>query len=269
MEADYHARMKKLLPLPILLFALTCTSVAEARTVYRCVQKGSVSLATAPEPGSKCTAQTFDDNAAKIPNLWGANGKQSGVLYERQQDGKTVYSTRNLPGSTPVLTYTVTPPPGAFAHSGLGSIGKPKIDVHADIFKSAAKTYKIDDAWLRAIAHAESDFNAMAISPKGAEGIMQMMPATSAEYKVKNPFSPTESINAGAKMLSELQRRYKGDRQLATAAYNAGIGTVTRYGGVPPYAETVSYIQKVDALYELYQKALTPVKRKNNRKKKA
>jgi soluble lytic murein transglycosylase-like protein len=70
-------------------------------------------------------------------------------------------------------------------------------------------------------------------------------------------------------MLSELQVRYKGDRQLVAAAYNAGIGTVTRYGGVPPYAETISYIEKVDALYELYLKALTPVKRNNNRKKKA
>lgn len=261
--------MKKQFALLALMFALIAVPIAEARTVYRCVQKGTVSLATAPEPGSKCTAQTFDDNTAKIPNLWGANGKQSGVLYQREQDGKTVYSTRNLPGSTPVLAYTVTPPPGAFAHYGLGSVGKPKTDVHSDIFKSAAKNNKIDDAWLRAIAHAESDFNAMAISPKGAEGIMQMMPATSAQYKVKNPFSPVESINAGAKMLSELQRRYKGDRQLATAAYNAGIGTVTRYGGVPPYAETLSYIQKVDALYELYQKALTPVKRKSSRKKKS
>lgn len=267
-QADYDAPMKKLLALLGLMSVLTGIPAAEARTVYRCVQKGTVSLATAPEPGSKCTAQTFDDNAAKIPNLWGANGKQSGVLYQREQDGKTVYSTRNLPGSTPVLTYTVTPPPGAFAHAGLGKVGKPKTDVHSAIFKSAAKAYKIDDAWLRAIAHAESDFNAMAISPKGAEGIMQMMPATSAQYKVKNPFSPTESINAGAKMLSELQRRYKGDRQLATAAYNAGIGTVTRYGGVPPYAETISYIEKVDALYELYQKALTPVKSKSSRKKK-
>lgn len=266
---SYDSRMNKVLSLIVLLPALSFVSEAEARTVYRCVQKGTVSLATAPEPGSKCTAQTFDDNAAKIPNLWGANGKQSGVLYQREQDGKTVYSTRNLPGSIPVLSYTVTPPPGAFAHAGLGSVGKPKTDIHSELFSAAAKTNKIDDAWLRAIAHAESDFNAMAISPKGAEGIMQMMPATSAQYKVKNPFSPKESINAGAKMLSELQRRYKGDRQLATAAYNAGIGTVTRYGGVPPYAETLSYIQKVDALYELYQKALTPVKHKSNRKKKA
>lgn len=265
----YHDQMKKSLYLLLLLSSAVLLPEAEARTVYRCVQNGSVSLATAPEPGSKCTAQTFDDNAAKVPNLWGANGKQSGVLYQREQDGKTVYSTRNLAGSTPVLSYTVTPPPGAFAHAGLGKVGKPKTDIHSELFSAAAKTNKIEDAWLRAIAHAESDFNAMAISPKGAEGIMQMMPATSAQYKVKNPYSAKESINAGAKMLGELQRRYKGDRQLATAAYNAGIGTVTRYGGVPPYAETMSYIQKVDALFELYQKALKPVQRKSRRKKNA
>ncbi|MGH8106425.1 MAG: lytic transglycosylase domain-containing protein [Arenimonas sp.] len=260
--------MHKALLLPIFLLATLATiPEAEARTVYRCVQKGTVSLATAPEPGSKCTAKTFDDNAAKVPNLWEMNGKQSGVLYQREQDGKTVYSTRNLPGSTPVLTYTVTPPPGAFAHYGLGKVGKPKPDVHADIFSAAANTNKIEDAWLRAIAHAESGFDANAVSPKGAQGIMQMMPTTSAQYKVKDPFSPKESIQAGAKMLSELQRRYKGDRRLATAAYNSGIGTVTRYGGVPPYAETLMYIEKVDALYELYLKALKPVKKKSSRKK--
>ena len=162
----------------------------------------------------------------------------------------------------------MTPPPGAFAHAGLGKVGKPKTNIHSEIFLAAAKTNKIDDAWLRAIAHAESNFDDKAISPKGAQGIMQMMPITSAQYKVKDPFSPTESINAGAKMLSELQRRYKGDRQLATAAYNAGIGTVTRYGGVPPYAETLAYIEKVDVLYVLYSKALTPAKRKSTRKKK-
>ncbi len=266
MYADHDPSMKKALTLLTLLLVFLGSPELQARTVYRCVQKGTVSLATAPEPGSKCTAQTFDDNAAKVPNLWGANGKQSGVLYQREQDGKTVYSTRNLPGSTPVLAYTVTPPPGAFAHSGLGSVGKPKIDVHSDLFKSAAKKNKIEDAWLRAIAHAESNFDDRAVSPKGAQGIMQMMPTTSAQYEVKDPFSPTESINAGAKMLSELQARYKGDRQLATAAYNAGIGTVTKYGGVPPYKETILYIEKVDALYELYLKALVP-KKKIKRKK--
>ena len=79
-RARYDPLMNKMLSLLVLLPVLGFFHEAEARTVYRCVQNGSVSLATAPEPGSKCTTQTFDDNAAKIPNLWGANGKLSGVL---------------------------------------------------------------------------------------------------------------------------------------------------------------------------------------------
>jgi Transglycosylase SLT domain len=236
---------------------LASVTDAQARVVYRCVRDGSVSLATAPEPGSKCKAQTIDDNAAKLPNLWGVNGTQKGVLYERLQDGKTVYSTRDLPGSTPVLAFSVTPPPGAPAHSGLGQVGQPKTAVHSDLFKAAAKANRIDDAWLRAIAHAESDFHSDAVSPKGAQGIMQLLPATSVEYRVKDPFSAAQSIQGGARYLGSLLRRYKGDRRLAAAAYNAGIGTVTRYGGIPPYAETLAYVDKVDALYALYSTALS------------
>src|SRR5918993_588862 len=227
-------------------------ATAAARTIYRCVQGGTVSLATAPEPGSKCVAKTVDDNAAKLPNLWGINGTQKGTLYEREQDGRTVYSTRNLPGSKAVLSFSVTPPPGAPAHAGLGRVGKPQTKVHANLFKAAAKANRIDDAWLRAIAHAESGFQSDAVSAKGAQGIMQLMPATSVEYRVKDPFSPAQSINGGARYLGALLRRYKGDRQLAAAAYNAGIGTVARYGSVPPYAETQTYVAKVDALFALY-----------------
>ncbi len=245
---------------------LAAAPLAQARVVYRCIQHGTVSLATAPEPGSKCTAQTVDDNAAKLPNLWGVNGTQSGVLYERQQDGVTVYSTRDLPGSTPVLTFTVTPPPGAPAHAGLGHIGQPRTDIHSEIFKSAAHANRIEDAWLRAIAHAESDMQADAVSPKGAQGIMQFLPKTSAEFKVADPFSPAQSIQGGARLLGSLLRRYKGDHHLAAAAYNAGIGAVARYGGIPPYAETLAYVEKVDVLFERYTVALK-VPAKHRRKK--
>lgn len=189
-------------------------------------------MATAPEPGSRCQAQIVDDNAAKLPNLWGVNGTQKGVLYERLQDGTIVYSTRNLPGSTPVLSFTVTPLPGAPAHAGLGRVGKSRTKEHSAIFTAAARANKIDDAWLRAIAHAESGFQADAVSPKGAQGIMQLLPATSIEYKVEDPFSPTQTIQGGAKLLGTLLRRYKGDRRLA-AAYNAGVGAVARYKGIP------------------------------------
>ena len=255
---------------PLLPLALAATlafaSGAHARVIYRCVQGGTVSLASAPEPGSKCTAQVVDDNAAKLPNLWGMNGTQKGMLYERQQDGKTVYSTRNLPGSTPSLAFTVTPPPGAPAHAGLGKVGKPQTGVHSDTFKAAARANRIEDAWLRAIAHAESGFQADAVSSKGAQGIMQLLPATAVEYRVKDPFSPAQSIQGGARYLGALLRRYKGDRQLAAAAYNAGIGTVARYGGVPPYAETRAYVAKVDALFELYSAALKAGPRARNKK---
>ena len=244
--------------LPLLMIALlACLSeAAQARIIYRCVRDGTVSLSTAPEPGSKCTAQTVDDNAAKLPNLWGVNGTQKGTLYEREQDGKLVYGTRNLPGSRPVLSFTVTPPPGASAHVGMGKVGTPRTKVHADTFMAASRANKIDDAWLRAVAHAESNLQADAVSPKGAQGIMQLLPATAREYRVLDPFSATQSIQGGARFLGSLLRRYKGDRRLAAAAYNAGIGTVTRYKGIPPYAETQAYVEKVEALYGLYTTAL-------------
>ena len=78
----------------------------------------------------------------------------------------------------------------------------------------------------------------------------------SVEYHVPDPFSPQQSIQGGARYLGELLRRYGGDRRLAAAAYNAGIGAVQRYGGIPPYAETQTYVDKVEALYALYAKAL-------------
>jgi hypothetical protein len=243
------------LPLLLLALAAFAAPVAHARTVYRCVQGGTTSLATAPEPGSRCTAITYADDAAKLPNLWGANGRQRGTLYQREQDGRTVYSTRNLPGSTPVLAFTVTPPDSP-AHAGLGAVGKAQPEVHSPLFKAAAKANRIDDAWLRAIAHVESGFSAGAVSPKGAQGVMQLMPATARQMRVRDPFSPAQSIDGGARYLGELLRRFHGDYRLAAAAYNAGPGAVVRYGGVPPYAETQAYVEKVELLRSRYASAL-------------
>jgi len=240
--------------LVVTLFSGAAT--AHARTVYRCVRNGSVSLATAPEPGSRCVAKHIDDDAVKLPNLWGALGVVNGTLYEREQDGRAVYSTRKLPGSTPVLSFTVTTPPGEPAHAGLGQIGKPQLDRYASQFRSAAKKHGVDDAWLRAIAHVESGFDANAISPKGAQGVMQLMPETARAYGVTDARSAAQSIDAGARHLHGLLRRYRGDFTLASAAYNAGVGAVTRFGGVPPYRETQAYIAKVQALHARYRRAI-------------
>ena len=235
---------------------LVAASPAQARTVWRCVRDGTVSLATAPEPGSRCEARQIDDNAVQTPNLWGSMGVFSGTLYEREQDGRLVYSTRRLPGSRVYLRFTAVTPPGEPAHPGLGRVGKPRLEPFAAHFRAAAKANGLEDAWLRAIAHAESGFDARAVSDKGALGVMQLMPETAAEYGVEDPFDPEQSIRAGARHLRDLLRRYRNDRALALAAYNAGIGAVRKHGGVPPYAETRTYIDKVGALHARYREAM-------------
>lgn len=231
-------------------------NVAEARTVWRCLRDGTVSLATAPEPGSKCSANTLDDNAASLPNLWGAMGVIRGTLYQREQDGQLVYSTRNLPGSTKVLQFSVATPAASPAHTGLGHIGKPELSAYQREFRNAARVTGLDEAWLRAIAHAESDYTADAVSSKGAKGVMQLMPDVVGDYGVKDPFSAKQSIMAGARLLASLETQYGGDRMLVAAAYNAGAGAVTQYGGVPPYVETQEYVAKVGALYTRYRAAM-------------
>jgi len=241
--------------LALALFVLLAADVG-ARTIWRCLRDGTVSLASAPEPGSQCSARTLDDNAAALPNLWGRMGVFHGTLYQREQDGKIVYSTRNLPGSAKVLQYTVATPPASPAHAGLGQIGQPQLDSFRTEFKSAARVTGVDEAWLRAIAHAESYYAADAVSTKGAKGVMQLMPDVIGDYGVKDPFSAKQSIMAGARHLKTLEDLYGGDRVLVAAAYNAGIGAVTQYGGVPPYVETQEYVAKVGELYARYRKAM-------------
>jgi hypothetical protein len=229
---------------------------AEARTVWRCLRDGTVSLATAPEPGSQCSARTLDDDAAALPNIWGALGVFQGTLYQREQDGRIVYSTRDLPGSTPVQKFTVATPPSSPAHAGLGKVGKPQIEVYRSEFRTAARKTGVDEAWLRSIAHAESAFDPAAVSVKGAKGVMQLMPEVIGDYHVKDPFSPKQSILAGAELLKSLDEMYGGDLLLVAAAYNAGVGAVTQFGGVPPYVETQEYVAKVGELYARYRTAM-------------
>ena len=113
------------------------------------------------------------------------------------------------------------------------------------IFEEAAQIYGVDVNLLKAIGKAESNFQADAKSSAGAMGIMQIMPATANEYGVTNPYDPRQNIMAGAREISTLLERYDGDLELALAGYNAGIGNVAKYGGVPPFRETQNYIKKV------------------------
>lgn len=113
------------------------------------------------------------------------------------------------------------------------------------IIRDAANRYRIDSALIKAVIHAESDFVPYAVSPKGALGLMQLMPATARRHGVWRVFDPRENVEGGVRYLRWLLDRYAGNVHLALAAYNAGEGAVDRYGGIPPYRETRNYLDRV------------------------
>jgi soluble lytic murein transglycosylase-like protein len=112
-----------------------------------------------------------------------------------------------------------------------------------------AKARKVPPALVRAVIEAESGFNPDAVSPKGAKGLMQLMPSVVSDMGVDNPFDPAENINAGVGLLKDLLTEYNGDYTKALAAYNAGRKAVNESGGVPDYPETREYVKKVIEAY--------------------
>lgn len=123
------------------------------------------------------------------------------------------------------------------------------------IISEAAHAADVDSALLMAVIEVESGGNPLAVSPRGATGLMQLMPATGAQHGASNLFDPRQNIAAGARYLKELMRQF-GGLPLALAAYNAGEGAVQKYGGqIPPYAETMAYVPKVIARYRWYRDA--------------
>ncbi|BCN31268.1 lytic transglycosylase domain-containing protein [Anaeromicropila herbilytica] len=113
------------------------------------------------------------------------------------------------------------------------------------IFDKAAAKYNIPVELLKAVGRTESNFNAKAVSCCGAQGVMQLMPATARSLGVSDSFDAEQNIMGGAKYLSSLLKKYNGNTKLAVAAYNAGSGNVAKYGGIPPFKETQNYVKKV------------------------
>jgi soluble lytic murein transglycosylase-like protein len=121
------------------------------------------------------------------------------------------------------------------------------------VIEQAAARYDLDPSVLHGLIQQESGFDASAQSSAGASGLTQLMPGTASSMGVANPLNPTESIEGGARYLSQLMSQFGGNTEDALAAYNAGPGAVHQYGGIPPYAETQSYVSKVLGYAEAYR----------------
>ena len=125
----------------------------------------------------------------------------------------------------------------------------PGEDVLHQLVQETAHKHNVDPALVSAVISTESNWNTSAISRKGAQGLMQLIPQTAQHFGVYNPFDPTQNVEAGVTYLSTLLERYNGDLPKALAAYNAGPRVVDRWGGVPNYRETREYVQKVTSSY--------------------
>lgn len=115
--------------------------------------------------------------------------------------------------------------------------------------RDSAARHGVDPALIKAMMHTESAFNPNARSPVGAQGLMQLMPATARRFSVNNPWNPAENIEGAAKYIAWLKRRFNNNLEYVVAGYNAGEGNVDKYGGIPPFRETQNYVKKVLGRY--------------------
>ena len=145
----------------------------------------------------------------------------------------------------------------AQAPAAVGAVGGASTPFDGMISQAAAK-HGVEPSLLKALIRQESNFNPAARSPAGASGLTQLMPATAASLGVTDPTDPAQAIDGGAKYLRQQLDRFGGDQAKALAAYNAGPGAVQRFGGVPPYAETQNYVQKVLGYAREYAAAPAP-----------
>jgi len=210
----------------VLVVFARAASAGEARIFVIRAPDGSMRFSNkAPAGGEK----------AEVFTAKGRGGYYRVGSVERNNDGDLVYRSRA----------SIKPA----AMRGKGPRGS--LEMYSDVIHQAARQNNVNPALVKAVIHAESAFNPHAVSPKGAQGLMQLMPGTARMLGVRNPFSPSSNIHGGTKYLAQLIKTF-GNEALAVAAYNAGHGPVNRYNGIPPYSETREYVKRVFRLKKQY-----------------
>ena len=280
---------------PLLLICLTITSAPSlAGTLYRCVGADGISnyvnkrqagseckivahtpaaspMATAvPAPAAMPTAmpatQATAPEASATPKAPRFLRMATSITYSFvDANGTRNFSSRRPAGVSSVqvnrIEYPIFAIDSCYACALIPGVNFDSVQLNTVAYsleiKSAAKQYGVEEAVVRAIIHAESAFRANVRSNKGAQGLMQLIPATATRFGVADPYDPAQNISGGVQYLAWLMKRYSSNLTLVAAAYNAGEGAVDRNGGVPPYAETRRYVDRVAQLAERYRKVLT------------
>jgi soluble lytic murein transglycosylase-like protein len=193
----------------------------------------------------------YAENDSSNASSEGSDNRSKPKIYKYVDRG--VVSFSDIP---PLKGAYVVFAPSCYACNLTSNINWKTTHLHlqefGDVIRTAAATYAVDPALVRAIIHAESNFNTRARSRKGAIGLMQLMPQTAREVGVDASI-PDHNIRGGVHYLASLLAQFQGNVTLATAAYNAGPGAVQKYSGVPPYPETQVYVQRVRVLHERYK----------------
>lgn len=223
--------------------AAPAAAAAGKHTTYL---SSSASGDAAPAPASKDDA----DDADRVV--------RRGAVYKvTRANGVTEYTNIAPKGGHYRLLFTYIST--CFACNIHSTVNWRATALNRDAFRAevaaAAAEFGVDASLLRAVIHAESAFNPNAISSKGAEGLMQLIPGTASDMGVTDPFNVAQNIRGGAQYLAGLLKQFNGDERLATAAYNAGPQNVVKYNGVPPFDETRVYVDRVATLHQRYRGA--------------
>ncbi len=178
---------------------------------------------------------------------------QAEYYVYKESDGTSWITDRKMRQDKYTLLATIGRPTAVVSCRNMTAS---KLEKRASDYKKVinaySTAYKVDPEMVKAIIAVESCFDKRAVSSVGAQGLMQLMPATARELKVWNSFDASENIRGGTKYFSQMLTRFNNDTELALAAYNAGPAAVEKYGGIPPYAETIGYVEKVLNRYEGY-----------------